>query len=211
MNIIRVEVMNIKRTAWTWIVLLFTTHVAWADDCVAQEMDISFYEADLVFIGRVLRVADTSFYVSVIEDFKGMRTDSLIGLITQESIRPAIGQIWLFYGEDLGNGNFHSHYCSGSKSFDRPSGMPVPPRSRASMSISELEIYYETAVDRARNKLYFEIMSLRSRKFDSLELKVNRIGSDVELLRERVWQLMLLVTICLFASTVLLILSFRKS
>src|SRR5690606_33512546 len=103
-------------------VFLFKVGVIFADDCKSLSKEEVFDYADIIFLGHVFDVGDSSYRVKITEWFKGSPRDTLTGVITQDVTPPEIGSIWLIFGQSLTGNSFLADVCSGSKSLDLPYG-----------------------------------------------------------------------------------------
>ncbi|MCS6974174.1 MAG: hypothetical protein NZM13_06785 [Cyclobacteriaceae bacterium] len=201
------------------IAFLFRSGMLCASDCKRISKEEAFNNADIIFLGHVFEVSDSTYRIKVIEWFKGVPKDTLVGVITQSVIVPEIGSIWLILGQSLTPDRFLADVCSGSKSLDLPHGTyditvpEVPPRD-VFKNPSELFLLKQMVSDKALNEFYFDVASLRARKsqeenkllkseLEKMERNITRLADEVSTLK---WLIVILALISIGA----IFLNFRK-
>lgn len=151
------------------VILFFTIFNCKAYDCSKLSKNEIYEDSDGVYLGYVFEVADTTFKVRVLEIFKGNYPDTLIGTFNENTIIPDSGSTWLIYSNDLEDGTFIIHPCSGSKSFQFPYGyhdlaFPIPPPPEIYDSPAVQVVLEQVLKGISLNEMYFEISNLRRKK-----------------------------------------------
>lgn len=166
-------------------VFLFKAGIIFADDCKSLSKEEVFDYADIIFLGHVFDAGDSTYMVKISEWFKGIPRDTLTGVITQDVIPPEIGSIWLIFGQSLTDNRFLADVCSGSKSLDLPYGshditIPIIPPPEMYGNPAQLALLKEIELDKALNEFYYDVASLRARKFEEENKSIRQSQSQME-------------------------------
>lgn len=156
------------------LVFLFTigSFLLFGSDCTKQTKTRLYEQADLIFVGKIMGIGDSSFSVDVHEIFKGDEVQRVDLVINESAFIPKErGEIWLFYARLLDGNLLVADQCGGSKSFSFPYGLqdisfPEPPPRGASEEM--LQLFKNNRKQNSINELYFEILSLRQFRIISM-------------------------------------------
>lgn len=153
------------------IALFLKTGILLAGDCKKRSKEEIYNYADVIFLGHVFEVSHSTYRIKVIEWYKGIPTDTLIGVITQSVTVPEIGSIWLIFGRKQTDTKFLADVCSGSKSLNLPHGTHDITFLRYhhrifSRILSTFFLTKQIVSDKALNEFYFDVASLRARKVE---------------------------------------------
>lgn len=182
-----------------------------ASDC-RRISKIEVYEtADLVFLGQVSEIDDSTFGINVFEYFKGSEEiQYLKGIRMDNSISPKEEDLWLFYAKQIGEGEVYIDFCSGSKSFQNPTGFhdvtfpsPPPPFLKDQSLLFLTENIVES---KSLSELYFEIISLRQMKIEKLinEKVDDKRDGDFQFTVKRYFYLSLGIILPLFVTVIIM-------
>jgi hypothetical protein len=201
------------------IAFLFRAGMLCADDCKKISKEEAFNYADIIFLGHVFEVNDSTYRVKVMEWFKGVPKDTLVGVITQSVMVPKIGSIWLILGQSLTPDRFLADVCSGSKSLNFPHGthditFPELPPSDVLKNPTALFLLKQIISDKALNEFYFDVASLRARKIqeenasikeenNQLKKQYSQLISDINFMK---WAIIILTIVSLGS----IVINFRK-
>jgi hypothetical protein len=201
------------------IALVFKVGILCADDCKKISKEEAFNYAEIIFLGHVFEINDSTYRVKVVEWYKGIPKDTLVGVITQNVMTPKIGSIWLILGQNLASDRFLADVCSGSKSLNLPHGthditLPEIPPPDVFRNPSVLFLLKQIISDKALNEFYFDVASLRARKVqeeiksitkenDQLEKQYSQLRSEINFMK---WSIIILTIVSLGS----MVLNFRK-
>lgn len=193
-------------------VFLFKVGIIFANDCKSLSKEEVFDYADIIFLGHVFDVGDSTYRVKIAEWFKGSPRDTLTGVITHDVIPPEIGSIWLIFGQRLTENSFLADVCSGSKSLDLPYGshditIPIIPPPEMYGNPVLLTLLKEIELDKALNEFYYDVASLRARKFEEeneligqsqsqMEANYTKLENDVKFIK---WSTLILILILILS------------
>lgn len=195
--------------------------IAFADECKKISKEETYNFSDIVFLGHVFEVGDSTYRIKVIELFKGKQTlnDTLVGIISRDVITPGVGSIWLIYAQGLDDNRFIADVCSGSKSMNWPHGtnditFPTPPPSEVYKNPSQLFLLKQIIIDKALNEFYYDVASLRARKAQEenklIKEERNRLTQQYGILAKELAFMKWLLVVLIVISIGLMIINFKK-
>lgn len=201
------------------VLLLLKSGIISADDCKKISKEDIYNYADIIFLGHVFEVGDSTYRINVMEWYKGkFLEDTLTGMITQRVMTPKTGSIWLIFGKTQPGDKFLADVCSGSKSLSSPHGthditFPEVPPPDVFKNPSQLFLAKQIVLDKALNEFYFDVASLRARKaqqvnesikekYSHLEKKYSQLSDDLNFLK---WAVIVLIIVTVTSTVVRLI------
>lgn len=201
------------------ITLFLKTGILLADDCKKISKEEAYNYADVIFLGHVFEVGDSTYRIKIIEWYKGNPIDTLVGAITQNVTVPKVGSIWLIFGQKKTDSEFLADVCSGSKSLSLPHGthdisFPEIPPPDVFKNPSQLFLVKQIVSDKALNEFYFDVASLRARRVHQeskllsercnlLEKNYAQLSREISFMR---WSIIILIIVSVSS----MILNFRK-
>lgn len=201
------------------IMFFFKAGISFADDCKKISKEEAFNFSDLIFLGHVFEVSDSTYKIKVIESFKGYPQDTLVGVISRNVIPPIVGSIWLIYGQNLNDNRFLADVCSGSKSINWPHGthditFPTPPPPEVFKNPSQLFLLKQIIADKALNEFYYDVATLRAKRVEGenklMKDKLDQIVQQYSLIENRLILMRWLMIASIVMSIGLVVLFFNK-
>lgn len=101
-------------------------------DCKTISKEKEYDNSNLVFLGKIISVNSKYFEVKVLEVFKGKPQPIIKSFISDCTIYPNKGDVWLLYSNRYDGNEFYISSCGNSRSFRVPfnhnsSTFPKPP------------------------------------------------------------------------------------
>ena len=143
---------------------LFSGSLKGSDCKELSKIDL-YNSAELIFLGQIIDVSDSVYFVRVDEKYKGNLSDTISGMIEERTIHPEIGDVWLIFAKKMENDLIFVDFCSGSKSLRFTLGahdvsVPIPPPASL---VNDSDFFIIENINRSTslNEFFFDVYSLR--------------------------------------------------
>lgn len=154
-------------------------------DCKVIAKDREYNYSDLVLLGKITQINSKFFEVKVLELFKGNVIDKIRFTITNTTVNPTVGDIWLLYSTKNKNNEYQVSVCGNSRSFKFPfsknsSNFPKPP---SKINVDLIDMFSETNFSLALLELNSDITNLRLIRTQN---KLNKIQNNLIFLENQI-------------------------
>lgn len=205
-----------KRFALCLLLSICLVSICISSDCKIQTKLELYNRADIVLIGKVNSVTDSTYTVQVVESFKGNIGEEIVGLITNDVQVPKRGWTLLIYGTLAENKYFIADVCSGTKSFEIPFGshdynsVDIPPKE---VYLNPVGSYLseQIAKNRSLGEMRSEIEKLRLGTLYKNELNQSKeLFDKISTLRGEITWLWWGISLIIVFNIILIIILLRK-
>ncbi|KAF2331986.1 hypothetical protein [Flavobacterium daemonense] len=178
-------------------------------DCKTISKETEYRNSDFIFLGKIISVNDKFFEIETLEVFKGKTIRKIKSYISDCSIYPNKGEIWLLYSKKNSKNAFFISACGNSRSFSKPftinyTNLPPPPPLDIPEACNDLngKNYFKIAL----LQLELDIAKLRQirsqNKFIVLTNNYQSLQNQIKLLK--------LITVSIIIFVLFLIFRWRK-
>lgn len=202
-----IDIANLKKGIFLFLFANCITYNALACKTISKELD--FQLSSDVFIGKIIHVNESGFYIKKLEVFKGNNMDTLFAFNHDHSIPFEINEVWLIYGTHKGGDSIYISGCGWSRNLGLPISSNhnfIPSPLSISSSKAENEILFKQSVLLSLVEINQDIANYRYNNLLKLNEKSNNDIEDLNVsLNKYITYIKYFIFIILFLTTLVII------